>query len=125
VPGVSWRERIVGAGDRAVHAVPGGGAGVWEGDEVTEWPKTDTPGTQRRARPSYPPYTGEDATCPKCGNEEVSTCYQPYGQFRGSATEGGFLVSGYEPTDWLARVCDRCDHAWPEACIDNAEHDDG
>jgi hypothetical protein len=70
-----------------------------------------------RAQQPYPPYTGEGATCPKCGNDGVSSRYQPGGQFI-SGTGSGFLVRGYDTPDWIARICDRCEYSWPESCVD-------
>ncbi|MEV7805029.1 hypothetical protein AB0O28_18970 [Microbispora sp. NPDC088329] len=60
---------------------------------------------------ALPPYSGEDVTCPKCGNEGASTRFLPYGTCaHGTET----LVTGWEPNERLHRECTRCGHAWDE-----------
>lgn len=73
--------------------------------------------------PPYPPFSGDDAVCGKCGHTSVSTSYQPYGRLVASGP--ALVVLGYSPPDWLARTCARCDHVWAEACLDAEETDRG
>lgn len=61
----------------------------------------------------YPPYSGDDATCPKCGGD-MDRSYQPTGTvFRSQ----GVMMYGTGP-EWMLRECFACDYQWPEMCAD-------
>jgi hypothetical protein len=61
----------------------------------------------------YPPYSGDDTTCPKCGGS-VGQSYQPAGTRWGGQ---GYMRYGQGP-EWLLRECLMCDYQWPEMCAD-------
>ncbi|MEU8278213.1 hypothetical protein ACFYOK_37400 [Microbispora bryophytorum] len=60
---------------------------------------------------ALPLYSGEDVTCPKCGNEGASTKFLSYGR---CTHETETIVIGWEPNERLHRECTRCGHAWDE-----------
>lgn len=61
----------------------------------------------------YPPFSGDDATCPKCGGG-MDVRYQTAGtKFIDGL--GGVLGRGPE---WLLRECTECGYLWPEMCRD-------
>lgn len=65
-----------------------------------------------------PTYTGEDATCAKCGNVGATTQFRAQGQcihFPGRET-----TMGYQPNERLHRQCNRCEHQWDEATLNPA-----
>lgn len=61
----------------------------------------------------YPPFSGDDPTCPKCGNAGARTEYRPYG----TCAHNAGAVRGYEANERLHRECSRCDYAWDEATV--------
>lgn len=61
----------------------------------------------------YPPYSGDDATCPKCGGE-MDKSYQSAGTIH---VRGNMMRLGRGP-EWLLRECFDCGYAWPEMCAD-------
>lgn len=61
-----------------------------------------------------PPYTGEHATCRKCGSKAVETKFTTRGG--DSADRYGIPRGGYPP-EWLARRCAVCQATWDEAII--------
>lgn len=62
----------------------------------------------------YPPFSGDDVTCPKCGGM-VGKSYQPAGTFCPPGSSIPRLGNGPE---WLRRRCEDCCYAWPEMCAD-------
>lgn len=58
--------------------------------------------------PNLSPYN-PDATCPKCGFEDVATGYRPGTHF--------LCPSGTFVGEHLDRRCRRCQHEWAEECI--------
>lgn len=68
-----------------------------------------------------PPYSGEHATCPKCGVKAVETRLRgpgvaAYGMSSGSALTEWMVRPGY-PKEWLARRCANCQATWDEATV--------
>lgn len=67
-----------------------------------------------------PPYSGEHATCRKCGSKAVETKFQGPGMVAsgllGPLTEAMMAPRGYPP-EWLARRCAVCRAEWDEATI--------
>lgn len=61
-----------------------------------------------------PPYSGEHATCRKCGSKAVETKFTTRGA--DSADRYGIARAGYPP-EWLARRCAVCRAEWNEAVI--------
>jgi hypothetical protein len=61
-----------------------------------------------------PPFSGDDPTCPKCGNVGARTRFRSFGR----CEHGAGMVLGFEPNERLHRECDRCDYAWDEATVD-------
>lgn len=61
----------------------------------------------------YPPFSGEGATCPKCGGS-MGTRYQRAGTVFVSQD----LMRCGGGTDWLLRECLECDFRQPEMCRD-------
>jgi ribosomal protein S27AE len=55
----------------------------------------------------YPPFTGDNPRCVKCGNEGAYTEWKP-------AEKLGSTVLSEER---LRRRCSRCDYEWDEATI--------
>jgi RNA polymerase subunit RPABC4/transcription elongation factor Spt4 len=55
-----------------------------------------------------PPFSGDDTTCPKCGNEGASTQWIPR----------GFVSANGAPGECLERVCGRCAFVWAEATVE-------
>lgn len=56
-----------------------------------------------------PPFSGDDAVCPKCSNEGAYTEHKPAGEPR----SGEF--AGIGQPERLERRCDRCGFVWDEA----------
>jgi transcription elongation factor Elf1 len=58
-----------------------------------------------------------DATCPKCGNDEISSCHVPE-RLR-------LFIScsdnDQEPEEHIRRRCTRCYYRWNEATLDREE----
>lgn len=63
---------------------------------------------------SLPPFSGDDATCIKCGNEGAATQYLPHGRCLHGPTP---TIVGWHPNERLHRECLRCGHQWDEATI--------
>lgn len=63
-----------------------------------------------------PPFSGDNPTCPKCGNTRALTAFLPYGQ----CVYGGGqdLIIGFDPNERLHRECTRCGYAWDEATVE-------
>ncbi|WP_228994734.1 hypothetical protein [Streptomyces sp. DH8] len=66
-----------------------------------------------------PPFTGDDAVCPKCSHFETFTRYRPaksmiVEDFNGEPRRGPL-------PERLERECARCDFAWDEALLPPAE----
>lgn len=55
-----------------------------------------------------PPYSGEDVTCPKCGDSGASTRWSECNTTSGLWGER------------LVRECKRCSYAWDEATVEDA-----
>lgn len=79
-------------------------------DELPSNPKQPTVATSERP---YPPYSGDDTTCPKCDGS-VGQRYQPAGTVWRAQ---GVSMYGQGP-EWLLRECNDCDYQWPEMCAD-------
>ncbi len=61
----------------------------------------------------YAPYSGEDATCPKCFHVGARTAYMQAGRcyhFNGNTEVIGLFVN-----ERLHRECWNCDYSWDEA----------
>lgn len=58
-----------------------------------------------------PPFSGDDPTCPKCGNVGAST------EFSERNTTNGLWG------ERLVRACRRCDFTWEEATVDASTPD--
>jgi hypothetical protein len=71
------------------------------------------------ADPPYPPFSGDDARCVKCGGWDVSMRYLAGREF--SDRIGG-PVRVYREA--MVRECDNCGYTWREQCAD-ASADDG
>ncbi|MFM9656825.1 hypothetical protein [Streptomyces scabiei] len=65
---------------------------------------------------SYPPFSGEEPTCAKCGREgEAFTQYRAHGEcIHGPGLED---FVGYEANERLHRECARCGYEWDEAIV--------
>ena len=64
----------------------------------------------------YPPYSGDDATCPKCTVGTMLTHFEPVSTrwlHQGSRR----LWTG--ASEWLLRKCDNCGFERPEQCADS------
>jgi hypothetical protein len=61
-----------------------------------------------------PPYSGEHATCRKCGSKAVETRYTT--RAADAARRYGLPRPGY-PAEWLHRRCVVCGAEWDEACV--------
>jgi hypothetical protein len=61
-----------------------------------------------------PPYSGEHATCRKCGSKAVETKFTT--RAADAAKRFGGARSGY-PAEWLHRRCVVCGAEWDEACV--------
>lgn len=57
-----------------------------------------------------PPFSGDEATCVKCGQEGAATFYRAKGEPRPRT-----LAFGGGPPERLERQCLRCDYVWDEA----------
>jgi hypothetical protein len=77
-------------------------------DDCCETPGVHTPVV-------LPPYSGEHATCRKCGSKAVETKFT-----RRTQSPYGVGSMGYPP-EWLARRCTVCQAAWDEATAPPAE----
>ncbi len=63
---------------------------------------------------SLPPFSGDNPTCPKCGNEGASTTWMAYGRIDDERITLG------NPDLWperLHRECRRCSYSWGEAIV--------
>lgn len=67
----------------------------------------ETPGVPKPV--VLPPYTGEHATCRKCGSKAVETKFT-----RRTQSPYGVGPMGYPP-EWLARRCTVCQATWDES----------
>ena len=70
-----------------------------------------TPGVHKPV--VLPPYSGEHATCRKCGSRAVETKYTQRSQGMYGAPVGPM---GY-PKEWLARRCTVCQAKWDESTV--------
>jgi len=61
------------------------------------------------------PFDGE-ASCPKCGHEEVRVRYERAGE-DDDEWESRPKYHKWPVHEFLMRVCERCDYQWPEAVI--------
>ncbi len=61
----------------------------------------------------FPPYSGPDMICPKCGNRGANTRYYSHGRCIHGAL--GPVIFGLQPNERLHRECSRCDYSWDEA----------
>lgn len=61
----------------------------------------------------YPPFSGDDTTCPKCG-DSMSSRYQT----AGTVFVPPDMMRFAEGPEWLLRQCNGCDYQWPEMCRD-------
>ena len=79
--------------------------------EDSEWPEEG--GTVTVNPPEdYPPFSGDEAVCVKCGSDVIDTEYQP----EGTRLRGQHVVLGPGP-EWLKRECSRCGYSWPETTV--------
>jgi predicted nucleic-acid-binding Zn-ribbon protein len=65
---------------------------------------------------ALPPFSGDDPTCPKCGNVGADTRFLAYG----SCSHEAGLILGNESNERLHRECRRCEYAWDEATVKQA-----
>ncbi|MFD3978326.1 hypothetical protein ACFWR6_07035 [Streptomyces griseus] len=66
-----------------------------------------------------PPFTGDDAVCPKCSHFEMLTRYRPAKSSQVVEEFNGKPRRGPLP-ERLERECGRCDFAWDEALLSPA-----
>lgn len=68
-----------------------------------------------------PPFSGDDPTCPKCGNIGASTKYLAYGDCihpdRDDAVELTLADLDLALNELLHRECRRCGYVWDEATV--------
>lgn len=69
---------------------------------------------------NYPPFSGDDPTCPKCRNVGARTKYLRFGD----CTHGTDLVIGFRPNERLHRECRRCGFEWDEALAEPEQQGD-
>ncbi|MDQ0758677.1 hypothetical protein [Streptomyces canus] len=62
--------------------------------------------------PELPPFSGDEPTCPKCGNEGACTFYRA----KGEPSPGQVAMASTLP-ERLERRCTRCDYGWDEATV--------
>lgn len=63
----------------------------------------------------YPPFSGDEPTCIKCGYEGASTECREHGQcIHGPGIEDTY---GWARNERLHRECTRCGHEWDEAIV--------
>lgn len=55
----------------------------------------------------YPPFSGDEPRCIKCGNEGAFTVWKPAEKL------GGAILK----EERLRRSCTRCDYGWDEAIV--------
>lgn len=67
-----------------------------------------------------PPFSGQEARCPKC-RSTISSEHQQAGTVFIRSLSGGRFMWGFErgADEWLLRECDGCGYSWPEACADS------
>ncbi|MFC6080975.1 hypothetical protein [Sphaerisporangium aureirubrum] len=59
-----------------------------------------------------PPFSGDNPTCPKCGNAGAHTRYLTERQYMPYPSRARPYI------EHLRRECTRCGHTWPEATIE-------
>lgn len=64
----------------------------------------------------YPPFSGDDTVCPKCGAGRVGRRYQPKGNR--FLAPGAITRFEQDAPEWMLRECRECDYQWPEMCAD-------
>lgn len=62
----------------------------------------------------YPPFSGDDVECVKCGNKGAATVYLEYGR----CSHGDEVAIGWEKNERLHRRCERCGFQWDEATVE-------
>lgn len=62
----------------------------------------------------YPPFSGDEPTCTKCGYGGAATEYRAHGECLHG--HGLTEVFGFEPNERLHRECARCGQ-WDEAIV--------
>lgn len=65
----------------------------------------------------YPPFSGDDTSCPKCTDSMGKRWMPPSAQF----VQGvGAVLGGGPGHEWLLRECGGCGYQWPEMCADTS-----
>lgn len=64
----------------------------------------------------YPPYSGDDATCPKCTIGSMAADYQPCGT--GFGGQDLIFRRPEDHSEWMLRRCRNCGFELPERCAD-------
>lgn len=65
--------------------------------------------------PASPPFSGDDATCQKCGQVGASTSYIQHGR---CLHDGSHVTLGWDRNERLHRECRRCGYEWDEATVE-------
>lgn len=63
-----------------------------------------------------PPYNPE-ATCPKCGHDDVHTRYEPTAHHHSCQVREMVTDPVCCTAEHMERTCRRCGYQWPEACM--------
>lgn len=63
---------------------------------------------------TLPPFSGDDPTCPKCGNVGATVKFMALGD----CVHESRLTLGLHRNERLHRECRRCDYAWDEATVE-------
>lgn len=66
----------------------------------------------------YPPFSGDDTSCPKCRGDVGSTYQQEGTVLHGFPGSYRLIQDVRGAPEWLLRVCRECDYGWAEACAD-------
>ena len=62
-----------------------------------------------------PPFSGHDATCPKCDGFMLSRYYPAGTRFESQ----DYILTGVPGDEWMLRDCGTCGYQFPESCADS------
>lgn len=68
------------------------------------------------AQSGFPPFSGDDVRCSKCGNDGASTTYRSHGRCIHQVSHNVVIRIG-ELNERLCRECRRCGYRWDEAVM--------